>query len=297
MLAAWFSIARASPACKFLPCLPPPLPLLTLGRRPHPLTPLSRWCSMAWAKAPPLWTVPGSFIWATMRPGPRPHSTTLTGSSFSANKTWGSQDHANYTGFAWYRRHIDITTAPGAAPDLALYFAAHRGCVRDLLEWNAGRQVRQTASPRRLVLRVAAANLWPGRGAPGRARISGMESSARFFRFGRPGRFCPGTGHREPGSDRCPQSRFRLPVAAPQAIYLWTRFALRVGCSARSARLAARPQPMAAVLDGRLLAGTAPGHATARIAHSLVLQLRHRHGAAVLWNYRHFPVVRSHLAS
>jgi hypothetical protein len=38
-----------------------------------------------------------------------------------ADKTWGMQGHANYNGFAWYRRHIRIRPAPGAAPDLALY--------------------------------------------------------------------------------------------------------------------------------------------------------------------------------
>ena len=33
---------------------------------------------------------------------------------------WGSQTHPSYTGYAWYRRHIDATVAPGASPDLAL---------------------------------------------------------------------------------------------------------------------------------------------------------------------------------
>lgn len=39
----------------------------------------------------------------------------------AADKPWGVQGHANYYGFAWYRRHISIRPAPGAAPDLALY--------------------------------------------------------------------------------------------------------------------------------------------------------------------------------
>ena len=39
----------------------------------------------------------------------------------AADKSWGVQGHANYNGFAWYRRHIRIRPAPGAAPDLALY--------------------------------------------------------------------------------------------------------------------------------------------------------------------------------
>jgi hypothetical protein len=36
------------------------------------------------------------------------------------NATWGAQGHPSYTGFAWYRRHIHLAPAVGAAPDLAL---------------------------------------------------------------------------------------------------------------------------------------------------------------------------------
>ena len=38
----------------------------------------------------------------------------------TADKTWGAQGHPSYTGFAWYRRTINITPAPGADPDVAL---------------------------------------------------------------------------------------------------------------------------------------------------------------------------------
>jgi len=41
----------------------------------------------------------------------------------TANKTWGAQSHPSYTGFAWYRRTIHITPAPGAEPDFALYIS------------------------------------------------------------------------------------------------------------------------------------------------------------------------------
>jgi hypothetical protein len=37
-----------------------------------------------------------------------------------ADATWGSQGHAAYTGFAWYRKHIHLTLAPGAPPDVAM---------------------------------------------------------------------------------------------------------------------------------------------------------------------------------
>jgi hypothetical protein len=38
----------------------------------------------------------------------------------TADKTWGAQGHPMYTGFAWYRRTIHITPAPGADPNVAL---------------------------------------------------------------------------------------------------------------------------------------------------------------------------------
>ena len=52
----------------------------------------------------------------------------------TAEQPWGLQSHANYTGFAWYRRHISITTAPGASPDIALMIPA----IDDIYElyWN-----------------------------------------------------------------------------------------------------------------------------------------------------------------
>lgn len=52
----------------------------------------------------------------------------------AADKTWGAQTHPNYSGYAWYRRHIHIAPAPGAAPDVALYLPP----VEDACEvyWN-----------------------------------------------------------------------------------------------------------------------------------------------------------------
>ncbi len=38
----------------------------------------------------------------------------------TASGTWGSQDHPGYTGFAWYRRHLYISLAPGANTSYAL---------------------------------------------------------------------------------------------------------------------------------------------------------------------------------
>jgi hypothetical protein len=38
----------------------------------------------------------------------------------SADKTWGAQTHPSYTGFAWYRRHIDIPPSSLPNPKLAI---------------------------------------------------------------------------------------------------------------------------------------------------------------------------------
>ena len=38
----------------------------------------------------------------------------------SPDATWGAQGHPAYTGFAWYRKHIHLTLAPGASPDVAM---------------------------------------------------------------------------------------------------------------------------------------------------------------------------------
>ena len=38
----------------------------------------------------------------------------------SSDKTWGQQGHPAYTGYAWYRKHLHLTPAPGASPDFAL---------------------------------------------------------------------------------------------------------------------------------------------------------------------------------
>jgi phosphoserine phosphatase RsbU/P len=51
-----------------------------------------------------------------------------------ANAPWGAQTHANTEGYGWYRRHIDLTLAPGAPSDVALLIPA----IDDVYElyWN-----------------------------------------------------------------------------------------------------------------------------------------------------------------
>ncbi len=51
-----------------------------------------------------------------------------------ADAPWGTQHHPNYDGPGWYRRRIDLTTAPGTAGDVALLIPA----IDDIYElyWN-----------------------------------------------------------------------------------------------------------------------------------------------------------------
>ena len=37
-----------------------------------------------------------------------------------ADDTWGAQTHPSYTGFAWYRRHLDIPASSFPNPKLAI---------------------------------------------------------------------------------------------------------------------------------------------------------------------------------
>jgi Stage II sporulation protein E (SpoIIE) len=56
----------------------------------------------------------------------------------TADKTWGAQTHPAYAGFAWYRRHLHLSPAPGADADFAMLLRR----VDDAYEiyWN-GQQV------------------------------------------------------------------------------------------------------------------------------------------------------------
>jgi hypothetical protein len=52
----------------------------------------------------------------------------------TADQPWGLQGHESYAGYAWYRRHITISPAEGASPDVALMIPA----IDDVYEiyWN-----------------------------------------------------------------------------------------------------------------------------------------------------------------
>jgi hypothetical protein len=52
----------------------------------------------------------------------------------TADAPWGTQGHPGYTGYAWYRRQLNISPAPGASPDVTLLIPA----IDDVYEvfWN-----------------------------------------------------------------------------------------------------------------------------------------------------------------
>ena len=66
----------------------------------------------------------------------------------NADAPWGTQTHPNYDGPGWYRRRIDLTTAPGAPADVALLIPA----IDDIYElyWNGERVGRLGSFPPQL---------------------------------------------------------------------------------------------------------------------------------------------------
>jgi phosphoserine phosphatase RsbU/P len=54
----------------------------------------------------------------------------------AVDKPWGEQTHFGYTGYAWYRRHVNFLPVPGVQPDLALLLPS----ISDAYEvyWNGG---------------------------------------------------------------------------------------------------------------------------------------------------------------
>ena len=63
----------------------------------------------------------------------------------TADKTWGAQSHPSYTGFAWYRRHLDIPPSPLRNAKLAILMPP----VEDAYEifWNGVRIGHQGNPP------------------------------------------------------------------------------------------------------------------------------------------------------
>jgi hypothetical protein len=81
------------------------------------------------------------------------------------SKPWGDQGHWDYTGYAWYRRHIEIKDEPNGAADVALYVPL-ASCSYEVY-WN-GRLIGSSVP-------------MPGPSAEG-------QPPAAIFQLGKPGR-------------------------------------------------------------------------------------------------------------
>jgi hypothetical protein len=75
--------------------------------------------------------------------------------SIQVDKPWGMQRHFNYTGYAWYRRHVNIDPATDPALGLALYIPH----IDDVYELNpayspfaSGRVFRSPLTPASLAV-------------------------------------------------------------------------------------------------------------------------------------------------
>jgi serine phosphatase RsbU (regulator of sigma subunit) len=67
----------------------------------------------------------------------------------TADAPWGTQGHRNYVGYAWYRKHIDLSKASGAPDDVAIYIPA----IDDIYEiyWNGVRMAQFGKFPPHMV--------------------------------------------------------------------------------------------------------------------------------------------------
>jgi hypothetical protein len=63
----------------------------------------------------------------------------------TADAPWGAQGHRSYVGYAWYRRHLHLTPAPGAPPDFSLLI----NHIEDVYEiyWNGALVARHGKMP------------------------------------------------------------------------------------------------------------------------------------------------------
>jgi hypothetical protein len=62
--------------------------------------------------------------------------------SILPDRPWGAQSHYAYTGFAWYRLHLNITPAPGVTSSFPACSSQGWRCMRSVLEWQDGGALR-----------------------------------------------------------------------------------------------------------------------------------------------------------
>ena len=96
----------------------------------------------------------------------------------TADAPWGTQGHASYTGYAWYRRQINITPAPGVSPDVTLLIPAIDDVYELLLERGFCRPSGHLSATYGLAKSDTAAKLQLRASRQRRPRRAGLQSSS-----------------------------------------------------------------------------------------------------------------------
>jgi hypothetical protein len=106
----------------------------------------------------------------------------LSWEPIGVDKPWGAQSHFNYTGYAWYRRHIDFVPVIGATPDIALLLPP----VQDVYEvyWNGSRVAGFGKFPPRPSWRYAVLPQTIGLGKPHAGVLAIRVWQAPYVSFG-----------------------------------------------------------------------------------------------------------------
>ena len=160
----------------------------------------------------------------------------------TAAQPWGTQGHPGYTGYAWYRRQLNFSPAPGASPDVTLLIPA----IDDAYElfWNGASVGKLGSFPPRLDLQfgIPPQTLW--------ARPSPQRSACRA---------CIQT---------CVRCRSMMGPRAALKVCLWPAarrrsgpkrtHSISIGCAAASSSLALRRST-----GWRPYSASLPGFATA----------------------------------
>ncbi len=128
---------------------------------------------------------------------------------------WGTQGHASYNGYAWYRRQINITPAPGASPDVTLL---SRPSTMSMNSTGTGflSAIWAPSLPVWIGRVHTATKLWPWSSPQRRPRRARLQDSLMSTDDGTAGGFegLPLVG--SPKGDRYPRRCSQFPLASAQ---------------------------------------------------------------------------------
>ena len=99
-----------------------------------------------------------------------------------ADKPWGQQTHFGYTGYAWYRRHLNFVPGAAVDSDLALLLPRIDNTYEVYLEWNSDRASGQVSAAPGLVSPTPAPDIRIGETGGRCARLPGVEGSLSIRR-------------------------------------------------------------------------------------------------------------------